>query len=51
MGQAMGDMMAMPLKRDKSDERKSDPINRTMSDVKDAIDGATEILQQGGRPR
>jgi hypothetical protein len=51
MCEAMGDMMEMPLKRDQSGDKKSDPINRTMSDVKDAIDSATQKLQQGGRPR
>jgi hypothetical protein len=51
MGEAMADMMAMPLGRERSDANKSAPINRCVSDLKDAVDGATEILQQGGRPR
>jgi len=52
MGEVMGDMMAMPLARDRTETtNKSAPLSRCVSDLKDAIDGATEILQQGGRPR
>jgi hypothetical protein len=51
MGEVMGDVMEMPLKRDRGKDKKSDPFNRAVSDLKDAVDGATEILQQRGRPR
>jgi hypothetical protein len=51
IGEVMGDMMAMPLGRDRTDGKKPDPLSRAVSDIKDAVDGATEILQQGGRPR
>ena len=51
MGEAMGDVMAMPLERNKSKEKRPDPLNRTMSDLKDAVDSATEILQQRGKTR
>ena len=51
MGEVMADMMAMPLGRDRRESTKAGPLNRCVSELKDAIDGATEILQQGGRPR
>ena len=55
MGEVMADMMAMPLGRDKDKDEgssgKRGPLNRCVSDLKDAIEGATEILQQGGKPR
>jgi hypothetical protein len=52
MGEVMTDVMSMPLKRDRSDStKKSNPMARAVSDMKDAVDGATEILQQGGKPR
>jgi hypothetical protein len=46
-------MMSMPLGRDREEGSagKRGPLNRCVSDLKDAIDGATEILQQGGKPR
>jgi hypothetical protein len=47
----MADMISMPLGRDRTDRKKDGPLNRAVSDLKDAVDGATEILQQGGRPR
>jgi hypothetical protein len=51
MGEVMADMMAMPLGRNKDETAKAGPLNRCVTDLKDAIDGATEILQQGGKPR
>jgi hypothetical protein len=53
MGEVMADMMAMPLGRDKEEgsSSKRGPLNRAVNDLKDAVDGATEILQQGGKPR
>ncbi|HZY55892.1 MAG TPA: hypothetical protein VFE73_21730 [Reyranella sp.] len=53
MGEVMADMMSMPLGRDREEGSagKRGPLNRCVSDLKDAIDGATEILQQGGKPR
>jgi hypothetical protein len=51
MGEVMADMISMPLGRDRTDRKKDGPLNRAVSDLKDAVDGATEILQQGGRPR
>jgi hypothetical protein len=51
MGEAMADMMAMPLGRERADGDKNGPINRCMTNLKDAVDGATEVLQQGGKPR
>lgn len=52
MGEVMADMMAMPLGRDKEgSSSKRGPLNRAVNDLKDAVDGATEILQQGGKPR
>jgi len=53
MGEVMADMMAMPLGRGREEgsSPKGGPLNRCVTDLKDAIDGATEILQQGGKPR
>lgn len=51
MSEVMADMMSMPLGRDRTDSNKPGPFNRAVSELKDAVDGATEILQQGGRPR
>ena len=51
MGEVMADMMAMPLGRERNNDKKEGPISRAVSDLKDAVDGATEILQQGGKPR
>jgi|SRR6185503_14490872 len=53
MGEVMADMMAMPLGRGKEEgaSSKRGPLNRAVNDLKDAVDGATEILQQGGKPR
>ena len=51
MGEVMADMMAMPLGRERGEANKPGPLNRCVTDLKDAVDGATEILQQGGRPR
>ena len=51
MGEVMADMMAMPLGRERNEGKKEGPISRAVSDLKEAVDGATEILQQGGRPR
>jgi hypothetical protein len=41
----------MPLGRDRTESKTAGPLNRCVSDLKDAVDGATEILQQGGKPR
>jgi len=51
MGEVMADMMAMPLGRDRTESQKPAPLNRCVTDLKDAIDSATETLQQGGKPR
>ncbi|HEX3860315.1 MAG TPA: hypothetical protein VHY35_01320 [Stellaceae bacterium] len=51
MGEVMADMMAMPMGRDRSDVRKPDPIKRAVTNLADAVDSATESLQQGGKPR
>ena len=51
MGEVMADIMAMPLGRDRADRKKEGPISKAVSELKDAVDGATEILQQGGKPR
>lgn len=51
MSEAMTDMMAIPLGRERAGADKNGPINRCVTNLKDAIDGATEVLQQGGRPR
>ena len=51
MGEVMADMMAMPLGRDRSDSKTTGPLNRCVTDLKDAVDSATETLQQGGKPR
>ena len=51
MGEAMADMMSMPLNRERSESKKPGPFNRCVTDLKDAVDSATEVLQQGGRPR
>jgi hypothetical protein len=50
MGEVMADMMAMPLGRERN-EKKANPINRAVSDLTDAVESATETLQQGGKPR
>jgi hypothetical protein len=51
MGEAMADMMAMPLGRESAAANKDGPLSRCVSNLKDAVDGATEVLQQGGKPR
>ena len=51
MGEAMADVMAMPLGRERADGGKNGPLNKCVTNLKDAIDGATEVLQQGGKPR
>jgi len=52
MSDAMADMMARPLRRDSDkDKDKEAPINRCVTELRDAVDSATEVLQQGGRPR
>ncbi len=51
MGEVMADMMAMPLGRDRTDSKKAAPLNQCVTDLKDAVDSATETLQQGGKPR
>jgi hypothetical protein len=47
MGEVMSDVMSMPLKRDTSDEKKTNPMNKAVSDLKAAVDSATETLQTG----
>jgi hypothetical protein len=47
MGEVMSDVMSMPLKRDGSDETKSNPMNKAINDMKAAVDSATETLQTG----
>jgi hypothetical protein len=42
----MSDVMSMPLKRDNSDDKKN-PVNKAVSDLKAAVDSATETLQTG----
>jgi hypothetical protein len=51
MGEAMADMISMPLRRDRTDRNKPGPFNRAVTDLRDAVDSATETLQQGGKPR
>jgi hypothetical protein len=51
MGEVMADMMAMPLGRERTDARKPGPLNRVVTGLADAVDSATESLQQGGKPR
>lgn len=51
MGEAMADMIAMPLRRDRTERNKPGPFNRAVTDLRDAVDSATETLQQGGKPR
>jgi hypothetical protein len=51
MGEVMADMMAMPLGRDRTDSKTTGPLNRCVTDLKDALDSATETLQQGGKSR
>lgn len=51
MGEVMADMMAMPLGRDRNERHKPNPINRAVNDLTDAVESATETLQQGGKPR
>jgi hypothetical protein len=51
MSEAMADMMSKPFGRGREDESKSDAFNRCVNDVKDAIESATETLQQGGKSR
>ena len=46
MGEVMSDVMSMPLKRDNSDDKKN-PVNKAVSDLKAAVDSATETLQTG----
>lgn len=50
MGEVMSDMMSMPLKRDKGDDKKTSPLTKAVSDLADAVDSATETLQRGGKP-
>ena len=50
MGEVMADMMAMPLGRNRSDRNKPGPLNQAVSDLKDAVDSATDTLQRGGKP-
>ena len=51
MGEAMADMMAMPLGRETPGASREGPISKCVSNLKDAVEGATEVLQQGGKPR
>jgi hypothetical protein len=46
MGEVMSDVMSMPLRRDSSDDNKN-PMNKAVSDLKAAVDSATETLQTG----
>jgi hypothetical protein len=51
MGEAMTDMMEIPMGRDRNESKKPNPVARAVADLTDAVDSATQTLQQGGKPR